>query len=309
MVPQPPLHDPQEFLCDGGDHAPEARLSLNGQFLGLQAEDTITHYTTEAGDIELSASNRVCLYAPRFGSVRQITGAVSGGNAIGVVKVDRPVGPRSVDLDLPGLTVRDSLEVVQTDQVRRVDAMRDRNRGVRLERVQQPQLAADVWAALASIRNIGLGQLEDAELALLQRQSLAAVAWSMDESVEVEILDLAPPVLTRDQSVQELYVYDFPDAGRLNLMKFADKHDAAPGEEVGFLLRLQNVGDSSVSNIRITDNLTTRLAYIAESQECSVDAEFEESNNAQGSKQLTWTLLEPMEVGDVVTIRFTTTVR
>ena len=63
--------DPQEFLCDGGDHDANAPLRKDDSIAGLDAEDTIVHYTTEAGDIEIAASNRVCVYAPRFGSVAE----------------------------------------------------------------------------------------------------------------------------------------------------------------------------------------------------------------------------------------------
>lgn len=300
--------DPQEFLCDGGDHPPRARLAGNGQILALQPEDTVSHYTTATGEVEFTASNRVCVYAPRFGVVRQIRGAVAGEKAVTAIGVERPVGPIGIDINQPGLVVADSTELVTSELTRRVDSMRERNRGVPIENVQQPLQAEDVLAALAGIVNRGPAQLDEAQLALIQEHAAAALAWTIDESVEVAIEDLAAPVLTRDQQVDSLVVYEFPD-GRLNLIKMADRQHAAIGETVSFLLRLQNVGDSAVSGVVVTDNLTTRLAYVEDSQTSSVPADFETKLNSAGSEQLIWTLREPLPVGESVLLEFECRVR
>jgi len=309
MVPQAWYYDPQEFLCDGGDRDPHATLTRDDRIIGLQPEDTVTHFTTESGDIEFTASNRVCLYSPRFGSVRRITGAILNDRSIAASGVARPVGPNSVDFDQPGLVMTETVEVDKAEYIRRIDSMRDRNRGVRIESIQQPEMAADVLAVLANIRNLSLLEVEDSQLAVIQRLALAASAWTIEESVEVEIQDLAPPVLVRDQKLDALVVYEFPDAGRLNLIKLADKQHAAIGEEVTFALRLQNVGDSPVSNVVVTDNLTTRLDYVAESQTASVKAEFEARLNDASSSQLIWNIQEEIGVGESITIEFKCRIR
>ncbi|WP_246112960.1 DUF11 domain-containing protein [Allorhodopirellula solitaria] len=308
-APQPWQYDPQEYLCDGGDQPPSAVLTRDDRIRGLQPQDTVTHYTTEAGDIEFAASNRVCVYSPRFGNVRRITGAIQGDGAIAVSGTSRPVGPQGVDYDLPGLVMTDTVEVGQEEFTRRIDSMRDRNRGVRIESVQQPRQAADVRTVLAGIQNVGISELDESLLALIERYAVAATIWTLDESVEVAIEDLAPPVLTRDQRVDALVVYEFPGPGRLNLLKLADKKHAATGDTVTFALRLQNVGDSPVSGVVVTDNLVTRLEYVADSQTASVDAEFETKPNEANSSQLIWRLKEELAVGDSVTIEFECRVR
>ncbi len=309
MVQRPWQYDPQEFLCDGGDQPPHAVLTRDDQIRGLQPEDTVSHYTTEAGDIEFAASNRVCVYSPRFGNVRRITGAIQGGGAIAVAGATRPVGPQDVNYDLPGLVMTDTVEVGREEFTRRIDSMRDRNRGVRIENVQQPLQTADVRTVLAGIQNVGISELDESQLALLERYAVAATIWTLDESVEVAIEDLAPPVLTRDQKVDALVVYDFPGPGRLNLIKLADKKHAATGDTVTFSLRLQNVGDSAVSGVVVTDDLVTRLEYVAESQSASADAEFETKPNEANSSQLIWRLKDELAVGDSVTIEFKCRVR
>ena len=98
-------------------------------------EDTVVHYTTEAGDIGIQASNRTCLYAPRFASVRKITGAVAGDHAIGAAQFDRPLGASGIDQPLPGLVMTDTIELAHADVARRIDAMRERIRGVPVDSV------------------------------------------------------------------------------------------------------------------------------------------------------------------------------
>ncbi len=301
--------DPQEFLCDGGDAPPSAVVRRDDSVGGLGLEDTVVHYTTEAGDIEVQPSNRVCVYAPRFASVRKITGAVAGELAIGAAGINKPVGTGGLEFNQPGLVVADSRELGHADISRSPDAMRDRNRGVRIENVLQLEQTTDVLAALAGLKIVELDQLRDNDLALLRQAALAAVTWSLNESVEVEIQDVLPPTLTRDQSVEAFTVYDFPDAGRLRLCKLADRDNALPGEVVTFMLRVDNVGDSAVTDVLVTDNLTTRLEYVEDSQTASGGAEFSTEPNEGQSTRLSWKLTDKLRVGESVTIRFKARVR
>lgn len=297
--------DPQEFLCDGGDKSPPAVVLKNDSVGGLGLEDTVVHYTTTSGDIHVQPSNRACLYAPRFVAVRKITGAVAGGRAIGLHGMDRPIGPVRVEHDLPGLVVTESTELAHAEVARRTDAMRERNRGVPVEGVLQPEQAADVLAAVAALKLYDLGEMRDNEIALLRELALAAVTWTVDESLEVAIADLKPPTLIRDQRVEGLTIYDFPDAGRLQIVKLADRSDALPGELVTFAIRIDNVGDSAVDHVVLTDNLTTRLEYVPDSQTCEgAKAEFRTEQNEGQSSKLEWTLTEELKVGESVTIRF-----
>jgi len=301
--------DPQEFLCDGGDRLDNVILRRDDRLAGLDPEDTVVHYTTEAGDIEIEASNRVCIYAPRFGSVRRVTAALAGGRAVTASQVDRPQGPIAVEQELPGLVVTDTTELGHADVARRVDAMRDRNRGVPVEGILQPEQADDVLAALAGLTALSLNEIQDEQKLLLEEHATAAVTWTLDEALEVAIEDLKPPTLTRDEHVAGVTVYEFPDAGRLRICKLADRHQAQPGEIVSFSIQVVNVGDSPVSHVTITDNLVTRLEYVPDSQTASVGAEFETESNQGESLRLQWKLTDTLKVGETATIRFRCRVR
>lgn len=300
--------DGQEFICDGGDQDPRAMLRQNDSIAGLEPQDTIVHYTTEAGDIEIVPSNRICLYAPRFGAVRKITGAMTGYRSLAAVGVDMPLGPNRVELNQPGLVLTDSAELGRAERYRGPDAMRDRNRGVPLEGVLQPEMAADVLTVVENLSVLEIQTLDGDLLALVERAALAAITLTGVESVEVAVQDLRPPVLTRDQRVEGLTIYEFP-TGRLQIVKLADRHHAQPGELVTFALRVDNVGDAPVNHVVISDNLVTRLEYVPDSQTCSVEADFSTEPNTVGSQRLEWALQDELKVGESAMIRFQCRVR
>ncbi len=301
--------DPREFICDGGDNPPNAAVRRDDTLVGLQPEDTVVHYTTTEGDVEIQASNKVCLYSPRFFSVRKITGVHAGGRAVTAAQFDKPQGTSRFDQPLPRLTMTDSVELGHADVARRIDAMRERVRGVPVESVLQLEQASDVMAALVGLTFDQLSQLQDEEKAILEQFSLAAVSWTLDESVEASIADQAAPSLVRDESLQGLAIYEFPDAGRLQIHKMADRTDARPGEIVNFAIRVENVGDTEVSGVVLTDNLITRLEYVEGSATCSAGAEFLTTVNAGQSLRLQWKLTDVLRVGESATIRFQCKVR
>ncbi len=301
--------DPQEFLCNGGDVPPQARVMVDDRIGGLEPQDAVVHYTTEAGKIEVQQSNTVCLYSPRFGAVRQVSGAVAGEKAIGLRGTSQPVGPTGIGLTQPSLVVGESLELARADVARRVDAMRDRNRGVPVEGIVQPLLAEDALEILATLDAISPNRLDESQIAILQQGAVAAQSWMVRDAVEVMIESLTPPVLTRDAKVEGFVEYDFPDAGRLQIIKVADKQHAQQGDEVSFAIHVQNVGDSPVSNIEIADSLNGRLEYLEDSQQCDRTAEFTTTGNAAGSVRMKWTLAEPLAVGETAKIEFKCRVR
>ncbi|MEO1618147.1 MAG: DUF11 domain-containing protein [Planctomycetota bacterium] len=309
MMPMGRPVDPQEFLCNGGDQAPEAYLITDDTIVGLQAQDAVVHYTTDDGDIEFQASNRVCLYSPRFGSVRQVSGAVAGEKAIGPMNTAQPVGLEGLNFDLPSLITKDIDELGHANVTRRLDAVRDRNRGIPVEQVVEPIIAEDVMQILATLDALSLTRLDDSQIALLQRGNVAARSWMIRDAVEVMIESLLPPTLIRDQSVEALVVYDFPDAGRLEIVKVADKDHAALGEEVQFAIHVRNVGDSDVREVQIADSLVPRLEYVEGSEKSDPSATFETRSNEAGSLRLMWTLDEPLKVGESATIEFRCKVR
>src|SRR5436190_17145177 len=65
-----------EYICDGGDLNEGANIKKDQTVVGVDQEDTIAHYTTLDGHKEITESNKVCIYAPRFAAVRHITAPI-----------------------------------------------------------------------------------------------------------------------------------------------------------------------------------------------------------------------------------------
>ena len=96
----------------------------------------------------------------------------------------------------------------------------------------------------------------------------------------------------------------------MRIVKLANKQHALPGEKVSFAIRIENVGDSAVNNVVLTDNLTTRLEYVPDSQTVEgSEADFRTVPNEGSSLKLEWTLTEELKVGESVTIQFECLVR
>jgi hypothetical protein len=61
-----------EYLCDGGDFGLPVGVRADWTVDGLEQEDTIAHYDTVSGNVIVTPSNRVCIYAPRFAAIRRV---------------------------------------------------------------------------------------------------------------------------------------------------------------------------------------------------------------------------------------------
>ncbi len=300
--------DPHEFLCDGGDRHDNAHVRLDDKLVGIELEDTVVKYNTEAGDIHVVPSNRVCVYAPRFAAVRRVSEAILDERVVAARGYNMPEGPLTEQSEQLRSSVTAQYSPERAVLARTPDAMRDRNRGVPIENVDQPILAQETLAVLANLSLITRGILAEADKPWISKGALAAESWSLNENVAVTVDGKQPLEINAEKSAQELIVVDFGE-GRLRICKLADKDSALPGEIVSFLLRVDNVGDAPVENVEITDNLTTRLEYVPDSQTCSRGAIFETEANEGQSLRLTWKLTDTIKVGESAVVRFQCKVR
>ena len=90
----PPLVGPY-LVCDGGDACAPARPRGADGLANLTAGDTVARYRAagdgpDAADVCIAVSNCACVYAPRFGSVREVVRPFEDA---------APQGPRGLALD------------------------------------------------------------------------------------------------------------------------------------------------------------------------------------------------------------------
>lgn len=300
--------DPQEFLCDGGDQMPDAAVRLNDRIIGVGLEDTVVKYETPKGTLHIEPSNRVCIYAPRFASVRRITGALTDELATGPVAYIGPDGPGNVLAPQPSSAVMNPVGPEHQNIAKGPDALRGRDVGVPVDMVNGPVLAADVIAVLANLSVISDGILRDADKPWLAKGAQAAVIWSLEQAPQVVVDNVQASVATVDLAAEGITGYELP-GGRLRVIKVADRHSANVGDIVTFVIRVDNTGEGKLTNVVLTDNLTTRLEFVPDSQTCTKGVKFETEANEGGSLRLTWKFTDDFEVGEGAIIRFRCKVR
>ncbi len=278
--------------------------------LGLDQEDTVAHYDTADGHTEVEASNSVCLYAPRFAAVRQVSGLLTHEVHDRLAGVDVPVLPSSQEQRGVPTTVLQPVEAeryVGTDSPR---AFRERVRGESMDGLQRLAKLVDRFSSHEDFQVIRAGTFDNTEKARLAERLDAAVAWTETQAVQVVIDEVTASIATNDVGLQSVYCYDLPPGKpRLRVVKVASKKSAQPGENVEFTIRYDNVGDQTVGNVTIVDNLTTRLEYIPDTAQSSLEAKFYTQENEGESLVLRWEIRSPLKVGEGGIIRFTCRVR
>jgi len=299
-----------EYLFDGGDHPPEVEVMRDWSVLGLDQEDTIAHYDTLSGRTEVEAANRVPIYAPRFASVRQVSGIVINQ------KRDRPAGielPVALNLHEERNGATTVHQPIQAERYLGVDATQDFRENVRSAGLTGDVLLARLigrFKAHEDFQIIRNGVFDNSEKARLATSLAAAHAWSADQAAQVTIDRVLASLAVGSSRAQSVYEYELPEGKpRLRIVKVASREQAQPGDEIEFTLRFDNVGDELIGNVTIVDNLTTRLEYVPDSAECSRNARFVTQENDGESLVLRWEIIDPLAVGEGGIIRFRCRVR
>ncbi|MGD9644080.1 MAG: hypothetical protein AB7U73_00100 [Pirellulales bacterium] len=288
----------EEYLHDGGDRDLPVKVDADWHIYGLNVEDTIAHYDTLDGRRKVTPSNCVHIYSPRFGAIRKVIGATLNEHIQGPHNVDRPAGPELINELLPPLVA------VKDDQPLAQEGLRVPTPLVRLARdgaVSQVLQARELKDALLPYEDLGIirtGEYIQAEKAYLAEGLQAAIAWTDVQAVQVLLEHQAANEVVGDRRVQATYLVEHKGCPALRLCKVASTQFALPGETVDFTLRFDNVGDETIGNVTIVDNLTARLEYVADSAQASVKANFSTETNTVGSLVLRWEIIDPLEPGE-----------
>ncbi len=317
--PVPPYWNDQEYLYDGGDRDPKVAIKEDWTVEGLNPTDTVAHYETIEGKLCISPSNRVPIYAPRFGAVRKTSAPILAEQTIAAGRILEPVGPAvEKSRDLAG-NMRQPVGPKNQSALKVLDALRDQTRGVPKQKVMPLVIAKDFQNALLKLENIGTSiRAEDLE-ALLQEYMVGPLAISPIDTVGVMIGGVNATLIRDAKSAQEVVLYESePGKCSLRVCKSASQREANPGDEITFVIRFENLGVQPIGNLVVMDSLTTRLEYIDGSQKgiMSLKKEkgepepdgtlrFSTSENEAGSTVLRWEIESPLKHGDggVVTFR------
>lgn len=316
VVYQSPVVPPP--VCDGGDWfnpaRPEGRLAISG----LSTGDTVARYRADtgepattavaAGESKLAVSNCECVYAPRFGSVRQV---------VRLHEESRPIGPGGLTADASPASGSSLQPVTAAGQQVALQATRKARMGIAVEERSGP-LGVDA----AALPEESLGELRPAERASeLQpeaagrRERLAEavgldvpLAWTRLTSANALVNDQATEVVSSGRGTATLRV-ESPGRAELTLCKRAGSDAVRIGEEIDFTIAFLNSGDVPLTDIVVVDVLPGRLELIPGSPAANRPADIGIETAVDGGLTLSWRLLEPLPAGAGGFVRFRAIVR
>jgi len=304
----PRTSDAQEYIFDGGDHDPKVRLREDLSQAGLDAEDTVIQYETADGKTNVQAGCRVAIYAPRFASVRKRQSTQERDFALRAQATLRPDGPGVFRDQLPPVNVSKPVKSSNSDNVRVVEAFRDRSRVMPSERIIPMVTISDAFKPFEDLSVIRNGDLRSTDLARLAKSTAAARSWTNVDELNVLIDGQEAIDVTGSKKAADVTIYEFKGA-RIRLCKVASDQMANPGDVISFTIRFDNVGEQPLKNLVVTDSLAPRLEYVDKSQQASVAADFSIVPNSVGSSVLRWELENGLKPGDGGLVRFSCRVR
>jgi uncharacterized repeat protein (TIGR01451 family) len=287
--------DPQEYICDGGDQDPATIVKKDWSAVGIDTTDTVMYYETLGGKVCVQPSNRTCVYAPRFGAVRQVTGAALAANALAPGRVHGPQAAQGVlDRSATG-NMELAAKPVGQKQVMLLDRLNDQQRLIPIDTIVPPTPIGTVVGPKANVsRTVVEENLNREWLQLLERR--IEVGWLYNpESLTVLVGEQEAVFVTDTKRAAEVYLYETPDKCAMRLTKTASHQMASPGDRIRFTVRFENMGSQKLGNAVIMDSLSPRLSYIEGSQQCSVEAAFTIQPNDAGSSLLRWDIQSPIE--------------
>jgi uncharacterized repeat protein (TIGR01451 family) len=313
-----------ECLHDGGDRGPRAAIGADGKLHGLDPRDTVAEYTDMRGERNVVHSNCVCLCVPRFGVVRHV---LPLGRYESALHIDDTRGVRNQEQIL---VKTPSLSTKQYDQLK---AMAGRERPsstiategvVRLNSVVVLE-ALEVDTGLAVYLGTQYVQkLTEVERTRLYKQVEFARSLSRSEGLAgteqitgTEVVGRVvggPLVIKARAETRDLTVcceegpIVLPDRP-LVLCKWADRHSAQIGDVVTFTLRYSNQGGKPITDVAVSDSLTTRLEYVTGSAVSDRNAVFTTQANEAGSTILRWEITGVLQPGQCGIVRFQARIR
>jgi uncharacterized repeat protein (TIGR01451 family) len=299
-----------EYLTDGGVHWRGVSAGKQGELRGLEPEDAVAQFDTLDGSTLVEPSNRVYIYSPRFGAVRQVVSLRADEQRLNPVDVHLPT--RLVRQDEVQVAVAEKQQYQPVGQIGedKLTIYRGRQQQGTASQSLGPRSFQGAFAWFENISVIRMGIYRESEMAFLAQGTQAAIAWTNKQAVQVILDRKQATEEVSHQAAETLYTVNAePAHPRLRLVKVASTQFANPGDEVDFTLRFDNVGNQPIGNVTIIDDLTGRLEYLPGTAQCSLPAGFSTQQSASGSLVLRWEITNPLKPGDGGVARFHCRVR
>lgn len=298
-----------EYVCDGGDLQPPVGVARDWEVNGLQSEDTVAHFDTLDGRTLVEPSNRVCIYAPRFGAVRQVVSLEAHERHDRAVGAHLPLKLTQYDDLSPPLTTKQHLQPQGEIAARPPIAMLGKQQQGMTSQSLELRAFQDAFLPFENFAVIRMGVMEASEAAMLAKGVQAAVAWNQNQAVQVIVDEQAAVEMVRDEQAHETFTFKGEGHPKLRVIKVASTPFAELGDTVDFTIRYDNVGTETVGNVTLLDSLSPRLELVEGSSQSSREGKFFSEPNQAGSVVVRFELTDPLPPDEGGIIRFTCRVR
>ncbi len=294
-----------EYILQGGDRDHPVHYDDFNR-LGLETEDTIAEYKDHLGKSYVKPTNKIAVYAPRFGAVSTITDLNAN------MTIHRVVGTHNM---AAREDLRSRLAIDNRTQRGSSQSMRMRSRGSQLD-AKAISIKAENSQRLAQHDRpedprmtrsyLVTSDLDQTNAAYISARIQAAANWTHDRRLIILAKD--------DQRNEHMAVFrpksivgsedEKLTKGDMHIVKSADKAEARPGDVITFTIRFENRGDHKLNEIRIVDNLSPRLTYVEDSASSDRPGDLLVEDNDEGSLILTFVLDDPLPGKETGVISF-----
>ena len=305
-----PKANRDEYVFDGSDRGVKVTIGDDLIIQGLETEDTVGHFETVDGQRLVTPSNRVAIYAPRFGAVRRLDGVFNARlrQPIGSIEEKTPIAMANGNNETA--TSNQHVALDQFENSKRASEFIDRTRGVLADNIVHLLGTRNSFKAYENLSLIRLGKHSNSESARLDLGIQSAKVWEDNLGLQIAVSNTAPVTVDEVKSAQQfVHVETKEGSDILRVTKVASKIAARTGDIVEFTIRFDNLSARDLEDVTIIDNLTRRLEYIADSASSTVGAEFSQEKNDGGSLLLRWKLSESLAPQKGGLVRFKCRVR
>ena len=298
-----------EFLCDGGDRGESIHFAGNGGLAGIDPRDAVVKFDTDDRPRVLP-TNVVCVYAPRFASVRVAVGATEalisahassaellqrmelaatrqGPKKLGQSQV---AGLNRIRVKATGLSTR--VYAGEHTEVRILGGFDSRLNIVSHELIQ----GADRRTAI-----LKPGQLRNRIKADGLKSAESPVASGIVEGTGIAVMTWPPLDVTGVEIP--------PRKPGLAVIKRVDAAEAEPGDTLTYTIQYRNMGNTPIRAVSIVDSLLPRLEYVPNSAQGPAGTIFTFGENKAGALELRYDLPGAIAPGAEGSVTFKAIVR
>lgn len=331
VVPPPPVPVARVCkVCDGGDFGRPAKPSGDTGIDNLTSGDTVARFRASdddnaaAGGLDRAAAGRpdrepaecdrvsvancACVCAPRFASVREIVRPLEDYAPTGPVAASLDAGPEVAAIRQQSRAGTQRVPPVLARRALPELAVVDARPPLGLEEARRPGETPYVCVPAEDVQ-------DDVPQTFLakQRPKIAVafdvpLAWTGLAQAHVTVQEAAAETITVDRGTAVLRL-KCPGRAELSLCKTAGGTTVRSGEELDFTIAILNSGDRKLEGIVLADALPKRLAYVPDSADSTLPADFGTETAADGAVVLTWVFKQPLAPGESGFVRFRTLVR